>query len=190
MSRLVMFDYDSKWPLMYEEEKARLLPIWREQAMAIYHVGSTSVPNLKAKPIVDIMIVIKDDSRIPVYDKGMTNLGYRCRGECIEQGGTPGRFYYSKDIDGLRTYQVHVSQEGHFEIAQKLDFRDYLRSHSKVAAAYGELKAKLMNENTKGIFEYMEGKDSFVKDCIVKAQKWRTTEQAHLSDPSATRPGT
>jgi len=177
-----MFDYDPKWPMMYEQEKSRLLSTWDDQVITIYHIGSTSVPGLKAKPIVDIMIIIKDESKISDRDEDMISLGYRCRGECLDQGGTPGRFYYSKDIGGLRTYQVHVLQKGHFDIKQKLDFRDYLRSHPEVAKEYGVLKTKLIDENTKGIFEYIAGKDEFVRDCIAKAAKWRNTEPMATPD--------
>ena len=68
-------------------------------------------------------------------------------------------------------------QEGHFDIEQKLAFRDYLRAHPDTAKEYGELKAILIDQNEEGILEYIDGKDRFVKDCIAKAVKWRNTEQ-------------
>ncbi len=157
MSRLVMFEYDSKWPRMFEEEASRLSAVWGEQAVAIFHIGSTSIANTKSKPIFDSMI----------------SLGYRCRGECLDAGGTPGRYYYSKDTDGVRTHQAYVMQEGHFDIKQKLNFRDYLRVHPDAEKEYADLKTRLIEENTKGIFEYIEGKDKFVKECIAKAAIWR-----------------
>ena len=171
MSRLVMFEYDPEWPRMFEEEASRLASVWGDQCIAIHHIGSTSVPNLKAKPIIDSMIVIKDDLKVHDFDDGMISLGYRCRGECLDAGGTPGRFYYSKDTNGIRTHQAHVMQEGHFDIEQKLNFRDYLRAHPDVAKEYAELKTRLIEQNRKGIVEYIEGKDKFVKDCIAKAVK-------------------
>ncbi len=178
MSRLVMFDYDAEWPRMFQEEAARLSSVWGGQAVAIHHIGSTSVPGLRAKPIIDSMIIIKDDSKVHEFDDAMSSLGYRCRGECLDAGGTPGRFYYSKDTNGIRTHQAHVMQEGHFDIEQKLNFRDYLRAHSVVAEEYGGLKTKLIAENTKGIMEYIEGKDRFVRDCIDRAAAWKNTEPA------------
>ena len=173
MTRLVMFEYNPEWPRMYEEEASRLRPIWGDQIIAMHHIGSTAVPGLIAKPIVDIMIVIKDISKIHEYDNDMIALGYRPRGECLDALGTPGRFYYSKDTNGLRTHQAHVMEKGHFDIEQKLNFRDYLCSHPEVAQEYAELKTRLIKENTKGILEYIEGKDAFIKECISKAAKWK-----------------
>ena len=173
MTRLVMFEYDPEWPQMFEEEASRLRRVWGDQAVAIHHIGSTSVPDLRAKPIIDSMIVIKDIAKVHDFDAGMSSIGYRCRGECLEAGGTPGRFYYSKDTGDLRTHQAHVLQEGHFDITQKLDFRDYLRAHPDVAREYAELKTRLVEQNTSGIFEYIKGKDGFVKACIARAAAWR-----------------
>ena len=177
MSRLVMFEYDPKWPRMFKEEASQLASIWGNQSIAIHHIGSTSVPGLRAKPIIDILVIIKNNSLIEKYDDEMIELGYRPRGECLDAivPGTPGRFYYSKDINGIRTHQAHVMQNGHFDIKQKLDFRDYLRAHPDVAKEYAELKTRLIEQNTKGIFEYIEGKDKFVKDCIAKAAIWTST---------------
>ena len=118
---------------------------------------------------IDSMIVIKDISKAREYDRGMISLGYRPRGECLDAFGTPGRFYYSKDTNGLRTHQAHVMEAGHFDIERKLNFRDYLRAHPAVAKEYGELKTRLIAQNTKGIGEYIEGKSEFIKECIAKA---------------------
>ena len=140
MSRLAMFEYDPEWPRMFNEEALRLASVWGDQCSAIHHIGSTSVPDLEAKPIIDIVIVVKDVLKVHDFDDAMTSLGYWCRGVGI----TPGRHYYSKDINGLRTHQAHAMQEGHFEIEQ----------------------------NRSGIVEYMDGKNSFVKHCIAKAAIW------------------
>jgi len=182
MSRLEIFEYNPEWPRMFEEEAAQLKPIWGDQLIAVYHIGSTAVPGLAAKPIIDSMLVIKDISRIHEFDDGMISLGYRPRGECLDAFGTPGRFYYSKDTNGIRTHQAHVMEAGHFDIERKLNFRDYLRSHPAIARAYGELKSKLVEENTRGIGEYIEGKNAFINDCIIKASMWRNTEQDAAPD--------
>jgi GrpB-like predicted nucleotidyltransferase (UPF0157 family) len=177
MTRLVMFEYDPRWPSLFERERDALWPIWQDLAQSIHHVGSTSVPKLTAKPIIDIMIVVKEEALIASKDQQISSLGYRCRGECLDSGGTPGRYYYSKDIDGLRSYQVHVMQAGHFDIQDKLDFRDYLRAHPQKAMEYGKLKARLVQENKTGIMEYIAGKTGFILDCIALARAWRKAEQ-------------
>lgn len=170
MTRLVMFEYDPEWRSMFEEEAARLRSVWGEQVVDVHHIGSTAVPGLVAKPIIDSMIVIRDIAKVHNYDAGMTSLGYRPRGECLDTFGTPGRFYYSKESNGLRTHQAHVMEVGHPDIQDKLLFRDYLRAHPGIAEEYADLKTRLVRENVGGIAEYIEGKNGFIKDCVAKAK--------------------
>lgn len=165
--------YDPHWPKQYEAEAKELRKVFGSALISIHHIGSTSIPGTKAKPIIDTLIVVKDIKRVHEFDAGMIALGYRPRGECLDAFGTPGRFYYSKDTGGKRTHQAHVMEEGHFDIEQKLSFRDYLQTHPEDAKVYSDLKERLASENTKGIAEYIEGKDEFVKDIIHKAKKWR-----------------
>jgi GrpB-like predicted nucleotidyltransferase (UPF0157 family) len=171
--RIQIVAYDPTWPSLYEAEAARLREVFGQEATAIHHIGSTAVPDLPAKPVIDIMVVIRDIRSIANFDPGMIGLGYRVRGECLDDLGTPGRFYYSKDIDGVRTHQAHVMQIGHREIAEKLAFRDYLRAHPHEAAAYANLKRRLAATNTQGIVEYIQGKDAFVKALTQRAMAWR-----------------
>src|ERR1700730_1274576 len=78
------------------------------------HIGSTAIRGIKAKPIIDILVVIKHIKTIETFNAPMQQLGYGPRGECLDNPipGTPGRFYFSKDTDWVRTHQVHVCQEG------------------------------------------------------------------------------
>ncbi len=159
---------------MYEAEAAHLRAVFLSELISIHHIGSTSVHGLKAKPIIDIMVVINDIATIHGFDAGMIALGYRPRGECLDSFGTPGRFYFSKNSEGVRTHQVHVMEEGHFDIERKLNFRDYLRAHSSQAEAYGFLKERLAAENTRGIVEYIEGKNAFVEGIIAESEGWKS----------------
>ena len=83
----------------------------------------------------------------------MTKLGYTPRGECLDAPipGTPGRFYFSKTSDGIRTHQVHVCQIGHWDAEDKLNFRDYLRAHPDVVTAYSDIKDRGAQENRSDI---------------------------------------
>ena len=168
---ILVVPYNPDWPEQYQAEAAQLRKVFGEDLLSIHHIGSTSIPNIKAKPIIDVLIVVKDIARIHQFDEGMIALGYRSRGECLDAFGTPGRFYFSKNVDGIRTHQGHVMQQGHFDIEAKLNFRDYLRVHPVEARAYSDLKEKLAEENTRGIAEYIEGKDTFVKGIIAKAKQ-------------------
>jgi GrpB-like predicted nucleotidyltransferase (UPF0157 family) len=165
-----MFEYDPEWLRVFEEEAERLRSVWGDQLVDVHHIGSTAVPGLMAKPIIDSTVVIKDIAKVHDYDVAMISLGYRPRGECLDTFGTPGRFYYSKDSNGLRTHQAHVMQIGHCDIQDKLAFRDYLRAHPETVKEYADLKTRLVRENTSGIAEYIKGKNEFIKDCVAKAR--------------------
>ena len=104
----------------------------------------------------------------------METLGYRARGECLDAPipGTPGRFYFSKDTNGVRSHQVHVCAKGHREIVDKLAFRDYLCAHECVAAAYGDLKQRVAADHRFDIVGYIRSKDDFVKSALVTARRW------------------
>jgi GrpB-like predicted nucleotidyltransferase (UPF0157 family) len=127
---------------MFEAEAANLAAVFGEQVVAIEHVGSTAVPGLVAKAIIDIMVIVADLPTVDASDRPMAELGYEPRGEF----GIAGRRYYPKDIAGRRTYQVHLYETGNPEIERHLLFRDYLRTHPEAAAAYGRHKEDLAGQ--------------------------------------------
>jgi GrpB-like predicted nucleotidyltransferase (UPF0157 family) len=168
-------DHTPEWSAYFEKEAAHLAVIFGPQLVAIHHIGSTAIPGIKAKPIIDMLVVIKRIETIEKFNAPMQQLGYRTRGECLENPipGTPGRFYFSKDTDRVRTHQVHVCQEGHADIEDKLAFRDYLRSHREEAQAYSSLKERLAAEHRQDIVGYIQGKDAFVQGIVAQAQVWQ-----------------
>src|SRR5437764_12499637 len=127
------------WRAAFAREARLLEHVFGDALVAIHHVGSTSIPELPAKPIIDILVVLRETVTISRFSGAMEALGYRVRGECLdaEVPGTPGRFYFSKDQDGRRPHHTHACAVGHIEIADKLAFRDYLRTHTSRAAECG-----------------------------------------------------
>ena len=115
----------------------------------------------------------------------MVALGYRPRGECLDNPvpGTPGRFYFSKDTNGVRSHQVHVCQVGHFDIGDKLLFRDYMRAHPAEAQEYSVLKEELAKEYRNDIIGYMRGKDGFIKEVLVKSHVWSENADGPKDSP-------
>lgn len=166
-----ILDYDANWKQMYLSESAKLYDIFGDLLNSIHHIGSTAIPRAKAKPEIDILIVVKDDSTLSGYNKPIEELGYRVRGECLESGGTPGRFYYSKDINNKRTYKLHICKIGHSEILSKLFFVKYLNDHEETANEYSELKTTLSRRYNYGrhIEKYLEGKSNFIYKVLAKA---------------------
>jgi len=172
-------DHIPEWRAFFEKEAALLTVIFGTQFLAVHHIGSTAIPGIKAKPIIDILVVINHIESIEMFNAPMQELGYRPRGECLDNPipGTPGRFYFSKDTDGARSHQVHVCPEGHADIQDKLAFRDYLRSHPKKARAYSLMKERLAAKHRDDIVGYIQGKDPFIQDIMARAHLWRHKAQ-------------
>lgn len=166
-------DYDREWSTQFENEAGHLSNVFGTQLVDIHHIGSTAIPGIKAKPVIDILVVIKNIETIETFNEPMVQLGYRPRGECLDNPipGTPGRFYFCKDTDGVRTHQVHVCQEGHFDIEDKLAFRDYMRTHPHEAQEYSRLKESLAVDNRSDSVGYNRGKDRFIKGIVSKARQ-------------------
>src|SRR5262245_50671901 len=95
----------------------------------------------------------------------MTEMGYDVRGEC----GIEGRHYYSKNSHSVRTHKAHVCEISHSNVARQIAFRDYMRDHPKDAQEYATLKMSLAKSNSKGMAEYLEGKQKYIEAIIHKA---------------------
>jgi GrpB-like predicted nucleotidyltransferase (UPF0157 family) len=165
--RVVVVPYDAEWPRRFAAEAERLRQVFGPELVAVHHIGSTAVPGLAAKPIIDIMPVVRRleaaDERAPA----MRALGYEAMGEF----GIAGRRYFRKGGD-RRTHHVHVFRVGDPNVARHLAFRDYLRAHPEVAAAYGALKRELAARHPEDIEAYMDGKDAFVRRTEAAALRW------------------
>ncbi|TQR44301.1 GrpB family protein [Paenibacillus popilliae] len=165
---VIVTKYNENWSLMFEDEARKIKAIFGDVLIDIHHIGSTSVPGLPAKPIIDLMPVVKDIEKIDAFNEQMTELGYECMGEF----GMKGRRYFRKGGDH-RTHHVHVFQTDNKEDIQRhLAVRDYLRAHPEEAAQYGGLKERLARQYPDDIEAYMDGKDSFVKNLERKAVDW------------------
>ena len=176
MSRFIeVVDYQEEWALRYESEAELLRSVFGKALVAIHHIGSTSVVGMRAKPVVDILIKIRPKTNIEHFYPQMEKLGYDCRGECLDAiiPGTPGRYYFSKNKDGERYSHVHVCHVGHFQIAELLALRDYLREHPNEADKYGELKRHLARQFPYNNIEYWRGKNEFIRQLVEKAMNWR-----------------
>ena len=176
MGRIIeVVPHDARaWRAAFAREARALEHVFGEALVAIHHIGSTSISGLPAKPIIDLLVVLRETATIGRFSNAMEDLGYRVRGECLdaEVPGTPGRFYFSKDQRGIRTHHTHACAIGHVEIADKLTFRDYLRAHPRRAAAYGALKQDLARRYRQNNIGYMRGKDAFIRTVLDDARQW------------------
>ena len=175
MSRFIeVVNYRTDWLARYENEAGMLREVFGESLARLHHIGSTSVPGMKAKPIIDILVEVERGVNVNRFNPRMGELGYDCRGECLDATipGTPGRFYFSKNVRGMRSFHVHVCHVSHWQICELLALRDYLRSNREEAVKYGELKSRLAKKFPYDNVEYMRGKDQLVKALTAAALAW------------------
>lgn len=166
---IAVVPYAVEWPAAFQAAEKELVSLWGEEVIAVHHVGSTAVPGLCAKPILDVLVEVHDIERIDAYDAEMIRRGYQPKGEA----GIPQRRFFVKGSDENRTHHVHVFATGHARIPRYLAFRDYLRTHPGDAQAYGTLKVELARRFPYDIEGYMAGKDGLIQELERKAQSWR-----------------
>lgn len=159
--------HSSQWIEEYRKEAKVICNIMDNEIVEIHHIGSTSIPNIYAKPVIDILIGVKDIENIDKYNKEMEKLGYIAKGE----NGIPGRRFFLKGLYN-RTHHVHIFQAGSLEIKRHLNFRDYMIAHPKEAQQYEELKKELAVKFKYDIEGYCDGKNAFIKDIDNKAKVW------------------
>ena len=167
--RITVVAYDPAWEARYCEEAALVAEILGPELEAIYHIGSTSVQGLWAKPVIDLMPMVRDVARVDAFNGRFEAIGYECMGEF----GIGGRRFFRKGGDA-RSHHVHVFESGNrHDIERHLAVRDYLRTHPEVAEAYGRLKCGLAERFPEDIDGYCDGKDAFVKQMERDALLWR-----------------
>ena len=174
--QVIIVDYDPNWPQMYEQEKARIQDAIGEYLIDIQHVGSTSIPGLSAKPIIDIMPIIRDIALIPHCVQPLESLDYAYFGE----NGIPGRYYFRKPADIMsqpHTYHLHVLEKGHDQWAMMLLFREYMLLHPESAQQYDLLKRELATKFGFDRVGYTDAKESFVKSIIRAAVEEAMSEK-------------
>jgi len=164
--RIELASPNPDWKEHFEEEAGKLEEIFTN-LIAIHHVGSTAIRNIKAKPVIDILPVIEDLSAVAGFVKELDKLGYKYRGEY----GLPGREYFEKG-DLTHTHHLHVFEEGDREIDRHLLFRDYLNAHPKEAKTYSALKESLAAKYRTDPEGYTEAKSDFISEIDRKAKDW------------------
>ena len=151
--------------MKYERERKAIAEILDGNGISIYHIGSTSVPGLAAKPIIDMMAVVRSLEKVDDARGKFSELGYEYLGEF----GIAGRRYFRKGGDE-RTHQIHIFQADDWNnIERHLAFRDYMRTHEKERAEYAKIKTALAQRFPYDIDGYCDGKDAFVREMEKRA---------------------
>ncbi|GAB6192467.1 GrpB family protein [Desulfocastanea catecholica] len=159
-------EYDIQWPRLFADEKARILSAlstFDHLFATMEHIGSTAVPGLVAKPVIDILIGTRFAELTKGHLEALRGLGYgyiraRRNGLCLYRGHP-------------RSHFVHIVEINCPEWCDLLLFRDFLRAHSEEANKYGELKTKLSGKSQRPT-DYIQGKRALVLEILQKARRW------------------
>jgi GrpB-like predicted nucleotidyltransferase (UPF0157 family) len=167
--------HDPSWRSKFEDEAKQVALALGENVVIIHHIGSTSIPHIYAKPIIDMLVEVKDITKVDADNSAMEALGYKVMGEF----GLPGRRFFRKyDQTGKRTHHVHVFEINISEVQRHLAFRDYMIAHPEYANKYSELKRQLAKQYPEDIDGYMDGKDGFIKDMEKRAIEWKRSQKS------------
>lgn len=151
--------HNPEWKEYFNKETILLKSIFGDEAVSIEHIGSTSISNIHAKPIVDILIVCRSIENIDSLNEKMISQNYRPFGEY----GMPGRRFFVKSENGKRLVNLHIWQLGHEDIKRHLAFRNYMNKYPDIAQEYSKLKENLAQKFPHDIQGYMNGKNDFIK---------------------------
>jgi|HubBroStandDraft_6_1064221.scaffolds.fasta_scaffold631682_1 GrpB-like predicted nucleotidyltransferase (UPF0157 family) len=165
---VVLADWDPNWPKLAAEHANRL-SVLRPILLAVHHIGSTSVPGLAAKPIIDLMPVVSSLAALDERRSMVEGMGYQWHGEL----GIPGRRYCTlSDEKGVRIVQLHFFEENSDQIKRHLAFRDFLRAHPDKAKAYEAEKRRAQKLHPDNSHAYNDEKSSWVQAFEAEALAW------------------
>ena len=158
-------EYRPEWAEIFERERAAILETCGPWVMEVHHVGSTSVPGLAAKPILDIMPVVASPKDGENAVEPMTTLGYHY----TEENELPGRFYFDKIVGGLTVVHFHMYTQDHSDVRKLVAFRDQLRTDSVIARDYERLKRELALKYRDDRPTYTDAKGAFINEITALA---------------------
>ncbi len=161
---VILVDYDPAWPKLYTLEAARIKAALGGTALQIEHVGSTAVPGLLAKPIIDILLVVADSADEQSYVPLLEAAGYMLR--IREPNWHEHRLFKGSDTN----IHLHIFSKGSAEAERMLIFRDWLRGNSQDRNRYAKSKQKLAKRNWKYVQNYADAKSEVVESIIARAR--------------------
>lgn len=160
-------EYNEKWKEGFEEQKKVLKEIFKDDALEIEHVGSTSIPGLKAKPIIDMAIAVKDLDVALKYVDELEKHGYNFRGNA----GVEGRYFFAKGPEDNRTHYLHVEPIDSPNWETHVLYKRYLLENPEVVKEYEKLKKELAKKYPNDRKSYTAGKNEFIQKVLEKARK-------------------
>ncbi len=172
---IIIADYDPPCPLLYEEQKGRILGVIGHRVVAIEHIGSTAVPGLGAKPTIDIMVGLSRlvDARECI--EPLQSIGYEYVPD-YEDSIPPRRYFRKGPPEARTTHHLHIVELTSDFREQHLLFRDFLRAHTEVAQEYYKLKVELADKYRFKGQAYTDAKTPFIESVMAKARAEKEQE--------------
>ncbi len=167
ISHTKIVPYQKEWPEKFELEKQKLQPIFGDKALEIEHIGSTSIPGLSSKPIIDIAVLIEHIDDAESFINDLEKIGYSYDPNGI---GTERHFLRKYGEDNFHLSIAYKNQGGFWP--RQISFRDYLRNHPDLRDEYDKLKKDLLQQDPSGSDEYISGKTEFVYK-VLKLAGWK-----------------
>ena len=167
--RATVVPHDPTWQQAFAREIAAIRAACAGTTLAFHHIGSTAIPGILAKPIIDMLGTVETLEHVDQIVAALALLGYEDMGAF----GIEGRRYFRKsDRFGYRSHHLHIFKEGSPHVERHIAFRDYLLAHPDIATQYSALKAKLTRGAAPTWDAYMNGKDPFVQKTEKDAIAW------------------
>lgn len=167
-TKVVLADYDPAWPSWFDEEEEKIRERLGERARQVEHVGSTSVPGLAAKPVIDIALTVANSSDEPLYVPALERAGYEL--QIREPDWHAHRVFVTRlDRGHVRDVNLHVFTEGCLEPVRNVVFRDWLRTHDDDRELYEQTKRELAQRNWKYVQNYADAKTDVVLSILARA---------------------
>ena len=167
--KLILTSHDPSWKERFSSESCRLLQALGPNVIAIHHIGSTSIPDVLAKPVIDVLVEVRQIDQVDENTGQKCDLLYEAMGEY----GIDGRRYFRRSRTGeFPAFHIHVFATNSEHVERHLAFRDYLLAHPGKAKEYSELKVKLSESGSASKSDYQAAKTPFIEACIKDATKW------------------
>jgi GrpB-like predicted nucleotidyltransferase (UPF0157 family) len=165
-----LHDHQNEWDILAEEKIGWFKNTFGDLIVDIEHIGSTSIKTIKAKPIIDLVLGIKNFNDIHEIMEKMKNNGLTY---CSKNDGPESRMFVIGKLDGILTYIVHLVEYNGNEWNNKINFRDYMNNNIDKAHEYETLKIQLMENNNDNIGKYHKSKEQFIIEKINEANNWK-----------------
>lgn len=166
-TKVVIADYDPAWPTWFEQDRATITDALGDVALSVEHTGSTSVPGLPAKPIIDVLLQVPDSVDEPTYLPALETAGYTLR---IREKHLEHRCFRRRGAPHDVNLHVYSPQHAQVEIDRILRFRDWLRTHDDDRNRYAATKYKLSKQDWRYVQDYADAKSEIVEEILAKSQ--------------------